>query len=133
MRHEVYRVAYDEASAELSEILSKFDQLRLRKERIEKLVEALKPLMVTSEVQQRAVAPIERPAIPVERPVPVVEQQAVPAPAPAPSVPLSMQKDVDEAADPFSRRVENVMGMNSAARDVREYSRLFSSGTSRGN
>ena len=129
MRHEVYRVAYDEASAELSEILSRFDQLRLRKERIEKLVEALKPLMATAELQQR---PAAQPA-PAEHLAPVAEQQEAPLPAAPPSVPLSMQKEVDEAADPFSRRVENVMGMNSAARDVREYSRLFSSGTSRGN
>ena len=133
MRHEVYRVAYDEASAELSEILSKFDQLRLRKERIEKLVDALKPLMGTPELQPRAAAPAEHTTIPAERSVPVVEQLVAPVPAAPPSVPLSMQKEVDEAADPFSRRVENVMGMNSAARDVREYSRLFSSGTSRGN
>ena len=45
MRQEVYRVAYDEAKSELGEILGKFEALRLRKDRIEKVVEALKPLL----------------------------------------------------------------------------------------
>jgi hypothetical protein len=44
MNREVYRFAFDEANAELSQIVGEFEQLRLRKERIEKVVEALKPL-----------------------------------------------------------------------------------------
>jgi len=145
MRLEVYRVAFDEASAELSEILAKYEQLRLRKERVEKVVEALKPLIASNEFFARAQAPAaapERPSIPVERPAVVAEAPlpvSVPAPVPAPvpaaptlaSVPAPAQQSVDEAADPFSRRVENVMGMSSAARDVREYSRLFNSSSSR--
>ncbi len=49
MRQEVYRVAFDEASAELSEILNRFEQLRSRKDRVEKVVEALKPLLAGNE------------------------------------------------------------------------------------
>ncbi len=63
MRQEVYRVAFDEASAELSEILSKFEQLRLRKDRIEKVVDALKPLVASESLAPSA----ERIAAPVER------------------------------------------------------------------
>ena len=44
MNKEVYRFAFDEANAELSQIVGEFEQLRLRKERVEKVVEALKPL-----------------------------------------------------------------------------------------
>ena len=44
MKQEVYRFAFDEANTELSQILGEFEQLRARKERIEKVVEALKPL-----------------------------------------------------------------------------------------
>ena len=131
MRQKVYRVAFDEASSELSEILSRFEQLRLRKERVEKLVEALKPLVVTTDVQAHATGLAERTAPPVEKPIAAVEPPAVPAPAA--SAPFPVPQTADEATDPFSRRVENVMGMSSAARDVREYSRLFSSGSSRGN
>jgi hypothetical protein len=44
MNKEVYRFAFDEANAELTQIVGEFEQLRQRKERVEKVVEALKPL-----------------------------------------------------------------------------------------
>jgi len=44
MKQEVYRFAFDEANSELSHIIGEFEQLRARKDRIEKVVEALKPL-----------------------------------------------------------------------------------------
>ena len=44
MKQEVYRFAFDEANSELNQILAEFEQLRQRKDRIEKVVEALKPL-----------------------------------------------------------------------------------------
>jgi len=44
MKQDVYRFAHEEASSELNEIVKEFDQLRIRKERIEKLLDALKPL-----------------------------------------------------------------------------------------
>ena len=63
MRQEVYRVAYDEAHAELTEILGKFEQLRVRKDRIEKVVEALKPLLSTATISSNgalhSAAPVE--------------------------------------------------------------------------
>lgn len=43
MKQEVYRFAYEEATSELTEIVGEFEQLRARKERIEKVIEALKP------------------------------------------------------------------------------------------
>lgn len=50
MKQEVYRFAFDEANAELAQIIGEFEQLRLRKDRIEKVVEALKPI-ATGEAQ----------------------------------------------------------------------------------
>lgn len=44
VRQDVYRAALDAANGELNEILGKFEQLRLQKERIEKVVEVLRPL-----------------------------------------------------------------------------------------
>jgi hypothetical protein len=44
MNKEVYRFAFDEANAELSAISGEYEQLRARKDRVEKVVEALKPL-----------------------------------------------------------------------------------------
>jgi hypothetical protein len=44
MNKEAYRFAFDEANAELAAIVGEFEALRQRKERVEKVVEALKPL-----------------------------------------------------------------------------------------
>jgi hypothetical protein len=40
---DVYRFAYDEASSELRNILKSFEQLCAQKNRVEKLMEVLKP------------------------------------------------------------------------------------------
>ena len=42
---DVYRVAFDSANSELNQILVSFEELKARKERIEKVVSALKPLL----------------------------------------------------------------------------------------
>lgn len=130
MRQEVYRVAYDEASAELSEILAKFEQLRLRKDRIEKVVEALKPLIssvdLTSSAAEKSATQVERQTIATE---PLTHQAAAPA-TPTP-MPYPVQQSAEETSDPFGRRVDTGVGVSSAAKDVREYSRLFNTGTSR--
>jgi len=122
MRQEVYRVAYDEAKAELGEILSKFEQLRLRKDRIEAVVEALRPLLGAETKTASAPAQVERVAAPAEG---TTEQ--VPEPIPMPVA----QAAAEETGDPFQRRVENAIGIGSGARDIREYSRLFNGGSSR--
>lgn len=43
VRKDVYRFAYDEASTELRKILKAFEQLCAQKNRVEKLMEVLKP------------------------------------------------------------------------------------------
>jgi hypothetical protein len=55
---EVYRVAFDSANHELNDILGAFEDLRARKERIEKVVMALKPLLGAEEAAA-AVAAIQ--------------------------------------------------------------------------
>jgi hypothetical protein len=133
MRQEVYRVAFDEANAELSEILGKFELLRLRKDRIEKVVDALKPLVALNE---SAAAATERGPAATERQAPV-EATSAHAPAEsAPAAPSPMPYAVQPAtqsSDPFARRIESAVGQSSAAKDVSEYSRLFNTGVSRGN
>jgi hypothetical protein len=53
---EVYRVAFDSANNELTDILSAFEELRARKDRIEKVVLALKPLLGAEEAAAAAAA-----------------------------------------------------------------------------
>ena len=130
MRQEVYRVAYDEAKAELGEILAKFETLRLRKDRIEAVVDALKPLMVTETPTvgpDRLTTP-ERTAVAAEPAPPLVQESAPQAPLP---VSQPAQQVAEETVDPFQRRVENAIGLGSGAKDIREYSRLFNGGSSR--
>lgn len=130
MRQEVYRVAYDEAKAELGEILGKFEALRLRKDRIEAVVDALKPLMVaeTPTAGPDRLTTAERPAVPAENAPTLVQESAPQAPEPAPQ---PAPQATEETTDPFQRRVENAIGLGSGARDIREYSRLFNGGSSR--
>jgi hypothetical protein len=132
MRQEVYRVAFDEAKAELSELLSRFEQLRQRKDRIEKVVEALKPLLTAdgqSALPEQRAAATERPAVVPERqPTYAVPESSQPVPEP---VAQAAQQGAEEANDPFQRRVESAIGLGSGARDIREYSRLFNGGSSR--
>jgi hypothetical protein len=130
MRQEVYRVAFDEAKAELSELLSRFEQLRQRKDRIEKVVEALKPLLAADgQGASPDRAAMERAAAMPER----QQSYAVPEPSqPAPEpVAQAAQQGAEESNDPFQRRVESAIGLGSGARDIREYSRLFNGGSSR--
>ena len=44
-RLEIYRVAFESAKSELTEIREEFEKLRIRKEHIEKLVTVLRPLL----------------------------------------------------------------------------------------
>ena len=53
---EVYRVAFDSANNELNDILGAFEELRARKDRIEKVVLALKPLLGPEEAAAAAAA-----------------------------------------------------------------------------
>ena len=53
---EVYRVAFDSANTELKDIVGAFEELRARKERIEKVVMALKPLLGVEEAAVAAAA-----------------------------------------------------------------------------
>lgn len=45
VRQGVYRAALDAAHVELNDIQGLFEQLRLRKDRVEKVLEALKPML----------------------------------------------------------------------------------------
>lgn len=133
MRQDVYRVAYDQANAELTEILSKFEQLRARKDRIEKVVDVLKPL-VASELQS---APGESltgyaPMQPEPQPQPQQIPQQMQSPVqPHQSIMDEAPQMVPDQSAPM-RRTDSGFGSSVApARDVREYSRLFSNGQTR--
>jgi hypothetical protein len=74
MRQETYRFALDEATAELRDIVVKFEALRSRKEQIEAAVEALRPF-----IGLQSETPTIEMSSAVEVPEPVLEQ---PSPEP---------------------------------------------------
>lgn len=129
MRHEIYRVAFDEAYSELNEIIGKFEQLRLRKDRIEKLVEALKPLVSGNDLYAT-----DRASALKERQTAVAEQSvsfsaAEPVAVGAGSMSYPQQQSIEQTNDPFARRDSSAA---LGARDVREYSRLFNATVAHG-
>ncbi|MGB6974984.1 MAG: hypothetical protein WBD67_09915 [Terracidiphilus sp.] len=122
MRQDVYRVAYDQANAELSEILGKFEQLRARKDRIEKVVDVLKPL-VGSEMQSASgdtLTGFAQPQAPPQMAEEVPQMVAAPEP----------MHEHEQASAPM-RRTDSAFAGSAPTRDVREYSRLFTNGQTR--
>ena len=106
MRQDVYRVAYEEANAELIEIRSRFEQLRSRKEHLEGVVAVLGPMLTLSasasapaSVEMAQVAPADK-AEHISEPVAYTFDQ-IPVPP----------SDLEETGggDPFKRRVRNAL------------------------
>jgi hypothetical protein len=147
MRLDPYRVAYEQASDELNEIGELFNLLRVRKQRIEKVILAFKPLIETS----AAVAPsfgapaapragtppvapsfgapvapsVEKTAEPVlPEPVEQVAPAAAAEEASAPptysflEVPAPLPELPPGPSDPFQRRVFRFRGLSNEHRGI---------------
>jgi hypothetical protein len=104
MRQDVYRVAYDEAHAELLDIAKRYDELRQRKESLESVVAALSPMLsgVPAAPAQQIVTETSAPVAQtnVENGSYTFNQVANPVP--------------DESiTDPFQRRVRNALKFSS--------------------
>jgi hypothetical protein len=109
MRQDVYGVAYEEARAELLEIVRRFEELRRRKESLESVVIALGPVLGIEGRGRAAVQPItaqtgkDSSKSAAELPL---SQQSNPAltpvvvPTPAAEEPIT---------DPFQRRVRDAL------------------------
>lgn len=99
---EVYRVAFDSANLELKDIVGAFEELRARKERIEKVVLALKPLLgaeeaaaATAAMQSASDAANE--ATQASDEMPTYQYQGT-------------NGSSGPSADPFARRLDNALG-----------------------
>lgn len=113
MKHEghleIYRVAFESANAELTDIAVEVERLRVRKDQIERLVAVLKPLLdEAAEVTPQATAPGPEQRIEFKEPASAGNSQSEPY-----------------TADPFQRRTDHVLGIGAGIRDVRQYSRQF--------
>jgi hypothetical protein len=109
-RSEIYRVAFESANLELTEIAAEVERLRIRKEQLERLITVLKPVL--GEVEEAATEVLAQ-AQPNAQGVALVEKNEADA---QPQVVMS---------DPFQRRIDHVLGIGAGIRDVRKYSRQF--------
>jgi hypothetical protein len=136
MRQETYRFALDEATAELGDIVTQFEQLKAKKEQIEKVVEALKPfiglqaqapaveisaLFTAPEIEQPAPQPAEFTFMQISGPgMEITKTEPVPVEVVAEPVPELVLAGHDEtseqvayfrqpSADPFQRRIDDAL------------------------
>jgi hypothetical protein len=109
---DIYRTAFDSAQAELNQILVGFEELRARKERIEKVVLALKPLMgVGQEGGTQNSADLSPDGTQQSEEVPTYQYQATNGNGSSP--------------DPFQQRVDQVLGQGVGSKDPRRFQRQF--------
>lgn len=123
MTQDTYRFAYEEANAELGEILGQFEQLRLRKAQMEQVVEALKPLLsdvsepaTAAEVRQSESAPFLVQQTAETAPAPMIEAETVPV---AVAEAYEEPEAIEESSDPFQRRIDNALRQGFGGRDSR--------------
>jgi hypothetical protein len=130
MTQETYRFAYDEANAELREILGQFEQLQARKDQIEQVVDALKsllmegPLPATGATSAMESAPFlvhHALGIAVE-PKPVAAQESFPEPSLQPEPAYAGE----QSSDPFQRRIDNALRHGLGSRESRILPRALS-------
>lgn len=116
MTQDTYRFAYDEANAELREIVGQFEELRARKEQIEQVVAALQVVM------DEALPGAEM--IPAAEPTPfLVQTVEILAPEPRESYAATFEAEPayagEQASDPFQRRIDNALRHGLGSRDAR--------------
>lgn len=122
MTQDTYRFAYDEANAELREIVDQFEQLQVRKEQIEQVVKVLRAVMDGASLE------IETPV--AAEPAPFLVQAVQPAEQPQPEAhesyaALAIEPEPEPAyageqsADPFQRRIDNALRHGLGSRDSR--------------
>jgi hypothetical protein len=109
---DVYRVAFDSANTELNQILGAFEELRARKERIEKVVLALKPLLGMEEAAAAAAAQNSTEASPDS-----TSQSEEPT--------YQYQAPNGNSPDPFQHRLDQALGRGVGSREPRKFSRQF--------
>jgi hypothetical protein len=122
MTQETYRLAYEEASTELKEIIGQFEVLRVRREKIQQVVEALKPLLADGPLPEPATNSATEPSPflvqqasnVVAEPAPVAAPEAFPEPAVEPEPAFA-----EQSSDPFQRRIDNALRHGLGARESR--------------
>jgi hypothetical protein len=109
---DVYRVAFDSANSELNDILGAFEELRARKDRIEKVVMALKPLLGSEEAAAAAAA---------VQSASDAANEATQSSEEVPTYQYQATNGNGASSDPFARRLDSALGHGVG----RKFSRQF--------
>jgi len=123
MTQENYRIAFEEANTELREIAARFDQLHSRKEQMELIVEALRPLLSDEplvSVEQSILH--SEPAPQLIQTMPEVIHEPVPEPVLVDTAEEPVEDPVfaaDVSDDPFQRRIDNALRHGFGPRESR--------------
>ncbi len=117
MTQETYRFAYDEANAELREIVAQFERLEARKEHIEQLVEALRALIEETPALELSSTDAEPAPYLVQS---VAEPTIEPTPESFPEPSFEPEPVfAEQSSDPFQRRIDNALRHGLGARESR--------------
>ena len=124
MKQETYRFAYEEANAELREIMAHFDVLRHRKEQMEQVVEALKVVLLNEGKvrDSEAVAQEQVPFIVHQSVEILANDNNLPIPEPA----FEPEPAYVESADPFQRRIDMALRHGLGSKESRILPRALS-------
>lgn len=122
MTEETFRTAYQQANAELWDLHEQFERLRLKKEQIEKVVEALKPFVELQSGSTGADQQASDPSVYLVHEAKDVPSEPIhPASEPTPepvlepveyavaATPEPVQYASEPSSDPFQRRIESVL------------------------
>jgi hypothetical protein len=149
MRQETYRFAFEEANAELHDIMVQYEQLRSRKEQVEQVVAALEPFLALSadpttapaladDIHFSFLTPETRTA---DTPLPEIapelqeflrqegfvrEEDAEPihlSMTAEPEAELETEPVTEISADPFQRRIDDVLRHGAGNQSLRIHSR----------
>ncbi len=126
MTHETYRFAFEEATSELREIGVQFEVLRVRKEQVEQVIEALRPMLGESEPAETIV---NRQAAVDPAPFLVQSMATEPVAAPAPEPVVEPEPEpvfAEQSSDPFQRRIDNALKHGFGGRESRVMPRALS-------
>jgi len=100
-----YRAAFLAASAELNEVFREVQRLRIRKDQVEKALDAIKPLLDTQ-------APsYERELVPTPVASEPVQYAAEPAPAQVAAAPAVPRNESPAPGDEIQRRIDSILGL----------------------
>ena len=113
MTQETYRFAYDEANTELREIIGQFERLRARKDQVELVLAALRPIVTdapATEASSTETAATEPAPYLVQPMSEVVVPEAIPALQEIAAEPKPEPVYASESSsDPFQRRIDNAL------------------------